>query len=81
MYASFIMYPVSQVPLRNTNAMGWCEPNPLVPIIEGFRLAFSGSGNRGSITWLASGFGIMLVVLAVGLMLFTHVEKTFMDTV
>ena len=77
MYASFIMYPASQVPHKYQWVV---QLNPLVPIIEGFRLAFLGAGTVDALQ-LASSFGIMLVVLAVGLMLFTHVEKTFMDTV
>jgi lipopolysaccharide transport system permease protein len=77
MYASFVMYPVSQIPAH----YHWvAQLNPLVPIIEGFRLAFLGAGTV-DMTQIAASFGIMLVVLAVGLMLFTHVEKTFMDTV
>ena len=56
------------------------EINPLTPIVEGFRLAFLGAGSVDALQ-LGISFGIMLVVLAVGLMLFTHVEKTFMDTV
>ena len=54
--------------------------NPLAPIIEGFRTAFLGSGSVDPIQ-LAISFGVMVVVLLVGLMLFTHVERTFMDTV
>jgi lipopolysaccharide transport system permease protein len=56
------------------------EINPLTPIVEGFRLAFLGAGSVDALQ-LGISFGVMLVVLAVGLMLFTHVEKTFMDTV
>jgi lipopolysaccharide transport system permease protein len=77
MYASFVMFPISQVPVK----YHWvAELNPLVPIIEGFRLAFLGAGTV-NLTQVATSFGVMLVVLVVGLMLFTHVEKTFMDTV
>ncbi len=37
----------------------------------------------GEVTLMQVGasFGVMVVVLAIGMMLFTHVEKTFMDTV
>jgi lipopolysaccharide transport system permease protein len=56
------------------------EINPLTPIVEGFRLAFLGAGSVDALQ-LGISFGVMIVVLAVGLMLFTHVEKTFMDTV
>jgi lipopolysaccharide transport system permease protein len=77
MYASCVIYPVSKVPVK----YHWIvEINPLVPIIEGFRLAFLGAGSVDALQ-LGISFGVMLVVLAVGLMLFTHVEKTFMDTV
>lgn len=77
MFGSFIMYPVSQVSAKNH----WiAELNPLVPIIEGFRLAFLGAGTV-DVAQVATSFGIMIAVLAVGLMLFTHVERTFMDTV
>jgi lipopolysaccharide transport system permease protein len=76
MYATPVILPAS--------AMGkyrWVsEINPLTPIVEGFRLAFLGAGTVDA-PQLAASFGVMLVVLAVGLMLFTHVEKTFMDTV
>jgi hypothetical protein len=43
-------------------------------------MAFLGAG-QVDVAQLAASFGIMLVVLAVGLMLFTRVERIFMDTV
>lgn len=77
MYATPVILPVSAMPEK----WRWVlQLNPLTPIIEGFRLAFLGAGSVDPLQ-LASSFGIMLVVLAAGLMLFTHVEKTFMDTV
>jgi lipopolysaccharide transport system permease protein len=56
------------------------EFNPLTPVVEGFRRGFLGAGSVDAVQ-LGTSFGVMLVVLAVGLMLFTHVERTFMDTV
>ena len=77
MYATPVIIPVSQFPPRYQ----WIvKLNPLAPIIEGFRTAFLGSGSVDPVQ-LAISFGVMLIVLMVGLMLFTHVEKTFMDTV
>jgi len=77
MFASFVIYPVSQLSPKHH----WiAELNPLVPVIEGFRLAFLGAGTV-DLAQVAASFGVMLAVLAVGLMLFTHVERTFMDTV
>ena len=77
MYATPVIYPISAVPIKYR----WVTMlNPLTPIIEGFRLGFLGVGSIGA-AQLAISFAVMLVVLTVGLMLFTHVERTFMDTV
>lgn len=77
MYATPVIYPVSAVPAHYR----WVtQINPLTVLMEGFRLAFLGVG-QVDMAQLAASFGIMLVVLAVGLMLFTRVERVFMDTV
>jgi lipopolysaccharide transport system permease protein len=77
MYATPVILPISKMPAKYRWVL---EFNPLTPIVEGFRLAFLGAGSVDALQ-LGISFGIMLVVLVVGLMLFTHVEKTFMDTV
>jgi len=77
MYLTPVIYPVSAVPTRYQ----WLiNLNPLTPVFEGFRLGFLGVG---TVTFgqLGLSFGIMLTVLAAGLILFTRVERTFMDTV
>jgi len=77
MYATPVIYPASAVPAK----FRWIvDLNPLTAVMEGFRLAFLGSGTVTSVQ-LAMSFCVMLVVLGVGLMLFTHVERTFADTV
>lgn len=77
MYATPVILPISQMPAK----FKWVlQDNPLTPIVEGFRLAFLGGGHVTALQ-LGISFGVMLAVLAIGLMLFTHVEKTFMDTV
>lgn len=69
------------LPLSAAGKYRWIlQMNPLTPIVEGFRRGFLGVGDVTGMQ-LGISFGIMLVVLAVGMMLFTHVEKTFMDTV
>jgi lipopolysaccharide transport system permease protein len=69
------------LPLSAAGKYKWIlQINPLTPIMEGFRLGFLGVGNV-TMTQVGISFGIMLAVLTVGTMLFTHVEKTFMDTV
>ena len=72
-----MIYPLSVVPPQYRWLM---ELNPLAVLMEGFRLAFLGVGNV-DMAHLAVSFGIMLVVLVVGSMLFTHVERIFLDTV
>jgi lipopolysaccharide transport system permease protein len=77
MYATPVIYPASVVPERYQ----WLiKLNPLTPVLEGLRLAFLGAGHVDALHLMAS-FSVMLAVLAIGLMLFTHVERTFMDTV
>lgn len=76
MYATTVIMPLSAA-----GKYKWImEMNPLTPIVEGFRLGFLGAGDLTA-AQLGISFGIMLGVLAIGMMLFTHVEKTFMDTV
>ena len=77
MYATPVIFPLSAMPEKYRWLLQY---NPLTPIVEGFRLGFLGAGD---VTLLQVGvsFGVMTLVLAIGVMLFTHVEKTFMDTV
>jgi lipopolysaccharide transport system permease protein len=77
MYATPVIYPASAVPERYRWVI---QLNPLTPVVEGFRLGFLGAGTV-DFGQLTASVGVMLAVLAVGLMLFTHVERTFMDTV
>lgn len=76
MFLTPVLYPLSSVPEAMRPFVAW---NPLTPVLEGFRLAFLGVGTVtvGSLTLSAA---VMVVLLAVGLSLFTHVERTFMDT-
>ncbi len=77
MYATPIVYPLSLVP-------DWIRPwyvlNPMVSIVESFRYAFLGSG---AIQWsyVMISWAVTLVILVAGIVLFSRIEKTFMDTV
>lgn len=77
MYATPVVYPISQIPLHWRNIM---LLNPIAPIIETFRYAFLGSG---TIPWLYLGISVIttIVVLFIGIVLFNKVQKTFMDTI
>ncbi len=77
MYATPIVYPLSAV---SGNFRLLILANPLTAIVETFRYGFLGAGTFD--LWnLAYSFGFMLVTLLIGVLLFNHVEATFMDTV
>lgn len=77
MYVTPVIYPVSSVP----ESYSWfIRYNPITPIIEAFRLGFTGAGTVNALDLLYSGSFIM-VILLIGALMFHQVEKTFMDTV
>jgi lipopolysaccharide transport system permease protein len=77
MYATPIVYPLSQIPAKYRLLMNL---NPMTSVVEVFRFAFLGQG-----TVSAEGIWCSLIetllVLVIGTVLFNRVEKTFMDTV
>lgn len=77
MYASPIAYDISRVP---ADYYSLYMLNPVTSILGVFRYAYLGIGQ---IDWLYYGvsWGITCVLLLFGIMLFSRVEKTFMDTV
>jgi lipopolysaccharide transport system permease protein len=78
MYATPVVYPMSAI--TNVRLKFWISVNPLTPIMEAFRYATLGSGSFtvGGILYSAV---FMIITLFVGLVIFSKVEKTFMDTV
>ena len=77
MYASPIVYPMSQVPTK----WQWVYIlNPVAAIIEAFRHAFLGTGSV-NLWHLGVSAGITLILLVMGIITFSRVEKTFMDNV
>jgi lipopolysaccharide transport system permease protein len=77
MYGSSVILPVSIFSESTRNIL---KLNPLVSIIEAFKNIFIGTGSF-EIYWLLYGFGFMIVLLIISSMMFTKVEKSFMDTV
>lgn len=84
MYATPIVYPLSQ-----TKSMFWngipvhklmCL-NPVTPIIETFKYGFLGCGEFVGWRWLVYSFVFMLALLALGIVVFNKVQRSFMDTV
>ncbi len=77
MYATPVVYPLSQVPEKWRNIY---SINPLVPILELFKKGFLNAGSSDLKMWFFS-FLITLFLLFFGIVIFNKVEKNFIDTV
>ena len=77
MYASPIVYPLSQIPGR---WRGLLCINPIAGIVECFRRGWLGSG-MFSVSDLLIGAGIILIILFIGTVMFNKTQRNFMDTV
>ena len=78
MYATPVVWPMSTI--TNAKLHLAMSLNPLTPIVEAFKYGWLGAGE---FSWggLAYSFGFMVVLLALGVVLFNRVQRTFMDTV
>ena len=77
MYATPVVYTAELIPQK---FMKIYMLNPMSPIMESWRNAVIGSGNFYWGYWWIS-WGATILVLAIGVILFSKIEKTFMDTV
>lgn len=77
MYATPIIYPLSALPEPYRT---WMALNPIAPIAELFRHAYLGAGSV-DLGLLGIGSITITAILFIGIMMFTRVERTFMDTV
>ena len=77
MYASPVVYTIGLIPEKY---LGLYMINPMSPVLECWRNAVIGSGTFYWGYW-AMSWAITLAVLLLGVVLFSHIEKTFMDTV
>jgi lipopolysaccharide transport system permease protein len=77
MYATPIIYPLSEIPEKYRLLV---LANPMTPIVETFKTSLLGVGEI-SYPQLFYSFVFTVVLLAVGVVIFNKVEKTFMDTV
>lgn len=82
MYASPVAYDMFSMGAfaPGSNYYALYMLNPVTPIVNLFRYAYLGIGQ---LDWLYYGvsWAVTLVLLFVGIVLFSRVEKTFMDTV
>ena len=76
-YASPIAYGLELIPASYRTAY---LLNPVTPIITGFRWALFGFGYFNVGFYLIS-WGVSLLIFFVGLVLFSRIERTFMDTI
>ena len=84
MYGTPIVYPLSQVEGKIVMGMDLAfimRLNPVTPVIETFKYGALSAGEFIGWGWLAYSFIFMLVVLALGILIFNKVQKSFMDTV
>jgi lipopolysaccharide transport system permease protein len=78
MFATPVVYPLSMI---GGGSFRWLIlANPMTPIVEAFRYAYLGSGTFTAAD-LCYSAGFTVTVLFIGVVLFNHVERTFMDTV
>lgn len=78
MYITPVVYPVST--LGNGGLYKLVMLNPATCAVETFRWAFLGQGIVEPLYWGVSAV-VMAVVVTLGVIVFSRVEKTFMDTV
>lgn len=77
MYATPVIYPLSAM---SPNKQWIMALNPVTAIIETFKF---GTMGVGTFSWgmLGYSFGFMLVLMAIGIVVFNKVQRSFMDTV
>ncbi len=77
MFATPVIYPASMI----SEKYRWLLlANPMSALVETFRYGFLSSGTFDPANLLYSG-GVIVFILFIGVLLFNHVERTFMDTV
>lgn len=77
MYASPVVYATTTIPER-FKSIYMC--NPMAPIISSWRYLILGTGEFPIGFWGISWI-VTLAVLFLGIILFSHIEKIFMDTI
>lgn len=80
MYATPVAYPASMIAEKYPELLGVYMLNPMTPLIELFRSAYLGTAcYYMRYYWLS--IAVTIVIFIIGVIMFSHVEKTFMDTV
>lgn len=75
MYATPVIYPLSEVP---TDWRWMAAINPMTPIVESYRLLLLGTGTVEPLQLVCS-IAVTVTVAAAGILSFGRIEKTFVD--
>ena len=78
MYGTPVIYPLSYI--NNETLKLLMKMNPVTGVVETFKYAFLGVGE---FSWglLAYSAGFAVIILAIGVVIFNKVQRSFMDTV
>jgi len=80
MYATTVVYPLSEANAKFGEYSWIIALNPMTPIIEAFRFGFLGEGSF-SLNSIFYSIGVTTIILLSGIIVFNRVEKNFVDTV
>ena len=80
MYATPVTYSTSMIAAKYPQMMKFYMLNPITPIIELFRAAYLGT-EVYSYGYNLQSVIVTIAVFVIGVILFSRIEKTFMDTV
>lgn len=80
MYATTVIYPLSEVRLKYPEKSYLVELNPMTGVIEAFRYCLLG---KGEFTFSSVAYSslITILVLFFGIIIFNKTEKNFVDTI
>ena len=76
LYASPIIYPISEVPEKYQSFMAW---NPLVFIIESYRQILLGHSTASTFAFALPSLALTLLVFIAGLILYNKTQRTYVD--
>ena len=81
MYATPVIYPLSNLSTGRAAQYLWLmKLNPLTSILETFKLAFLGTGTF-SWGYFSYSFVCTIMVMALGILVFNKVQRSFMDVI
>lgn len=80
LYLSAVMYPLSLVKEKLSDYAWIVEYNPIAQVVEAYRYMLLNVG-QANLKGLFIAFGLSILFVIVGLIVFNKTEKTFIDTV